>query len=94
MRYLLIDDVRDFNCERTCRTVKEGIEALQEESWDVLFLDHDMGLTESGMDVLIWLEANLRYLPKEIRVITMNPVARPIMEERVRQLYNRRDNEL
>lgn len=76
-KHLLIDDVRDFGDMRTCRNYHEGIAALQEQTWDVLWLDYDMGIgCYSGMDVLTWLEENPQHHPKEVKMVSLNPDAR------------------
>jgi hypothetical protein len=88
---LLIDDFRELNCDKTCRTVADGIKALQEQIWDELYLDHDLGIYASdertGYDVLCWLEANPQFLPKKIILVTSNPVGRQRMQQALDKLY-------
>ena len=43
MSTLLIDDQRNLPADRVARTYQEGIDALAEGHWDVLYLDHDLG---------------------------------------------------
>ncbi len=86
-RTLLIDDMRDFNCDKTVKTFEEGIKALQEEIWDIVYLDHDLGLGKTGYDIVCWLENNKQFLPKKIILVTQNPVGRKNMEVVINKLY-------
>ena len=43
MSTLLIDDQRNLPADRVARTYQEGIDALAERHWDILYLDHDLG---------------------------------------------------
>jgi len=82
-QHLLIDDVRDFGPMRTCRNYFEGIQALQEHRWDVLWLDYDMGTgCYNGMDVLDWLDQNPAHLPKDVKMVSLSPDMRRLMAER------------
>lgn len=92
MRTLLIDDIRDFGCDKTCKTYSEGIEALKSERWDIVYLDHDLGFyldgdERTGYDILCWLEQHPEYLPKEIIIVTMNPSGKERMELALKKLY-------
>ncbi|MCK9432542.1 MAG: hypothetical protein M0R00_06260 [Candidatus Omnitrophica bacterium] len=94
MRTLLIDDFRDYGCDRTEKTFSGGIEALKSESWDIVYLDHDLGFyidgdSRTGYDILCWLEQNLQYLPKEIKIVSDNPSGRERMELVLKKLYRR-----
>jgi hypothetical protein len=47
--------------------------------WDILYLDHDLGEGKNGYQIIEWLEEqlfnnNLNFLPKELIVISSNPV--------------------
>ncbi len=89
--HLLIDDNRDFGPMRTCRNYFEGIAALQEQVWDVLWLDFDLGIgCYSGMDVLTWLEQHPQHHPKVIKMISFNPIARKTMAEKWESIRNAR----
>lgn len=46
MRTLLIDDFREYPADRTERTFESGLKAIQDEIWDILLLDHDLGACE------------------------------------------------
>lgn len=103
MRILLIDDFRDFNADQTARNYEDGIKALQQEIWDGLYLDHDLGACvkcmkegktglycdcpKTGYDILCWLELNPQYLPKKIILVTSNPVGRERMKLVLDKLY-------
>lgn len=75
--WLLIDDVRNLNCDLTARTAAEGKQMLQEYAGQLecVCLDHDLGETETGYDVACWaLERNL--MPSHVQLVTSNPVGR------------------
>lgn len=57
----------------------EGIKALQEQIWEILFLDHDLGEEKTGYDVVCWLEKNPINGPAIICLTTSNPVGRDRM---------------
>lgn len=98
-RCLGIDDCRELSfCSVLARTYHDGIRALKfYPKWDELYLDHDLGavqtqFTESGReltgyDVLCFLEENPEYLPKEIILVTSNPVGREKMQKLIEKLY-------
>jgi len=85
MKILILDDSKErwygFRKELEAETLcfvpnaDLAIEALSEKSWDVLFLDHDLGQNRAtGYDVACWLEENPRYTPEIVVVHSMNPV--------------------
>ncbi len=39
---LLIDEQRNLPADRVARTFKEGIDALAEQHWELLYQDHDL----------------------------------------------------
>ncbi len=87
MATLLIDDQRNLPADRVARTFKEGIEALKEQHWDILYLDHDLGDFSGidgrelpGYDVACWLEENPQFLPDRIEIVTNNPAGRRNIE--------------
>lgn len=63
------------------RTAEEGIEKLQDQKWDLVLLDHDMGAGKNGMDVLKFLEDpdNHNHMPGKIYLVTANIIAGPDM---------------
>ena len=84
MATLLIDDQRNLPADRVARTFQEGIEALREQHWEVLYLDHDLGDFSiidgrelTGYDVACWLEENPQFLPDRIEIVTSNPARAP-----------------
>lgn len=79
--WLLIDDIRDLQCDLIARTPTLGKRALAYFSGDIecLCLDHDLGAPESGYDVLKWaIEHDL--LPSHVQLVTSNPVGRENMK--------------
>lgn len=106
MRTLLIDDIRNLSADRIARNYEEGIKALQEETWDLLLLDHDLAdfvedgssiviadwNEKTGYDVMCWLEENLEHLPKSIQFVTANPVGRQRMMKLKEKLYEKNSN--
>jgi len=79
--YLLIDDVRNFHCDIIARTAEAGKKILEQLHNDIscLGIDHDLGELENGYNIITWaLERNI--LPKQVQIVTMNPVGRKAME--------------
>lgn len=91
MRNLLIDDMRDIvGMTKVARTFEQGIEALKEGNWDILYLDHDLGQPEpkNGYKIMCWLEEHPEFLPKKIILVTSNPVGRQKMQAVLDRLYD------
>lgn len=80
MKILLIDDRRIFPCDKVAKTYAEGLLALAETQWDVLYIDHDLGTDKTGYDILCWLEQNPQHVPKKIIVVSQNPSGRARMQ--------------
>lgn len=88
MRILLIDDCRSEEIiqitygsrpTHVARTFDEGVAALKEGNWDLVYLDHDLAEDDpnkTGLGIMNFLEANQEFLPKEITMVTANPVGR------------------
>lgn len=97
MKTLLIDDMRDIKADVVARTYAEGINALAYDGpFDILYLDHDLGEVDinsdyaydpSGYGVMCFLEENPQYLPKQIVLVTSNPVGRKNMQVVIDRLY-------
>lgn len=99
MRILLIDDIRlpqyiasTYGIEGEYTIAKDyeaGITRLKEGNWDILCLDHDLGhaTAKTGYDVMCFLEENSHYLPKEIFIVSANPVGRKNMQIVIDKLY-------
>jgi len=84
---LLIDDKRNLPADRVARTFQEGIDALTEQHWNLLYLDHDLGdfsgtggREMTGYDIACWLEQNPQHLPDRIEVVSNNPAGRRNIE--------------
>lgn len=73
--WLLIDDVRDLNCEVTAKTPEAGKKMLALGGWECLCLDHDLGTEESGYDVAVWA-LEMGFMPAKVQLVTNNPVGR------------------
>ena len=74
---LLIDDFRVLQATRTARTFDEGIQALKDLTPDLLKLDHDLGDTDpkkTGYGIVLFLEHEIGIRPKEIEIVSSNPV--------------------
>ncbi len=94
MATLLIDDQRNLPADRVARTYKEGVEALRERHWDVLYLDPDLGdfsgiegRERTGYDVACWLEEHPQFLPDRIEIVTNNPAGRRKIELALQRCY-------
>lgn len=69
-------------------TVKSTIKHLQDEDFDYLFLDHDLGGEQmvrsgpgTGYEVAQWLAANVDRQPKNIVIHSFNPVGAKNMKD-------------
>jgi response regulator of citrate/malate metabolism len=82
--FISIDKQKMFSKIKIARTFKEGLKSLDEEEWDLLLLDHDLGGVKDGMDILDYLEIQLinnpKKIPKKIEIITRNPAEKRKME--------------
>lgn len=73
----LIDDVRDIEVDIIARNIVGARIVYQHSditSW-TLFLDHDLGIPESGLDVIREMIA-LDNVPSIIIIVSSNPVGR------------------
>lgn len=79
-RWLLIDDMRSLtNVDKIARTYDEGLHAIHKEGpWDCIIFDHDLGdkrtPERTGYDLMCELERHPNLIPKNILIITQNPV--------------------
>lgn len=96
MKVLLIDDIRTpvfikntYGCDVThyATNYQDGIKMLTEQGpFDLLCLDHDLasydenGKELTGYDVMLFLESNLEFLPKDFWWVSANPVGRKNMQ--------------
>lgn len=77
--WLLIDDMRDsMGCDAVARTANGARKLLKECKWDGLCLDHDLGGSETGYDILMWAIENF-CVPPLVQLVTSNPVGRDRM---------------
>lgn len=95
MKTLLIDDMRNLDVDTIARDYFEGIQQLKTTKWDVLYLDHDLGCFHpktgkelTGYDVICWLEAHPKHVPKSIKLVTSNPVGRSRMLQVIERIYH------
>lgn len=80
MREIIIDDVRTLDGVHTERTSQDGMAALRMDSFDVLYMDHDLG-PESEKDGYQMIKDAYQegILPDHIILLTTNPVGRQNM---------------
>lgn len=89
--------------ERVCpkgwlhvKTADEAISVLNAENVSEISLDHDLGMSKTGYDVLLWIEEaqhDGKDIPDVIRIHTANSSARIKMELAVKQINKRRDSD-
>lgn len=93
MRTLLIDDMREIQADVVARNYATGIKALELMGpFDILLLDHDLGSEEpkeTGYGIMCFLEENTEYLPKEIIIVSSNPVGRENIQRVIDSLKRR-----
>lgn len=97
MKILLIDDKRNLEGARIARNFADGIAALQEECFDILYLDHDLGDFSgpahnpelTGYTVACWLEANPEHLPKQLVLVSDNTVGQNKIRLALEKHYGR-----
>ena len=91
MKTLLIDDIRNIAVDVTARTFQAGIVALQTSGpFDILYLDHDLGDPDprkTGYYIMCFLEENPQYRPKEVIVVSSNPVGRERIQRVIDRIY-------
>ena len=83
MTTLLIDDLRTGAVDKTVRNYADGIAALAEQHWDVVYLDHDLGDFSgpdgrelTGYSIACWLEEHPQHMPGRIEIVSSNPTGR------------------
>ncbi len=104
MKVLLIDDEKNFSdATHIARTYHEGLTALTSETWDLLYLDHDLkdytgsdldpqpdrnpAWDWTGNDVMKFLARHPQHLPGEIICVSRNPDGKLNIESHIRGLY-------
>jgi hypothetical protein len=90
MATLLVDDEKTFDVDKIARTFDEGILALQSTTWDILFLDHDLGdpdPNKTGYGICCWLERHPEHRPQKVVLVTNNGAGRDYMVLALRKMY-------
>lgn len=83
---------------RIVKTSKQMIKLLLENNVDVISLDHDLGdeINGTGYDVIEWIEMmvyTMEYIPPKIFIHTSNPPARKRMEQALRAIERKVNND-
>lgn len=95
MKWAIIDDIRELNCDLIAKTGEHGIEMMGEHIHEIecLCLDHDLGDQDAinGYEVLkILFQRQL--VPRHVQLVTSNPVGRYNMEALLlANAYNTKD---
>jgi CheY-like chemotaxis protein len=61
-------------------TAEDCISLLEQQKWDILFLDHDLDIEQpiinpgTGYEVACWLESHPDYKPDSIVIHSLNPI--------------------
>jgi hypothetical protein len=93
---VFLDDVREApEGWLLVRNVEQTLEILKSGEVSELSLDHDLGETETGYEVVTWIEEMVGLFgfmpPRVIKVHSANPVGRKRMEQgiaSIRKLEN------
>ena len=74
------------NVVEIVETSEGALRMLQDETWDELYLDHDLGGQEfvesgpgTGYEVAVWLESHPEFKPGRIVLHSLNPAGRSRM---------------
>lgn len=89
--YLYLDDIRNPSTPNAVvvRTVEEAKEILLTGKVDTASLDHDLGTTETGYDLVCWMEENNTWPKIGCKVHSMNPVGRQKMQIAIDRHYKK-----
>ena len=83
MGHIIAEEVETVT---TVRNIKGAIAAIEGKTWDIVYLDHDMG-PETGMELLDWLQQNPEHLQHmDIVCVSFNPVGKQRIEAKVKDL--------
>ena len=86
---MIIDDIRDLNCDIIARTSQAGFQILSwmHDNINVLVLDHDLG-DHSHMDGNRLLKELIvhKLLPQEVQLCSDNPVGRQNMRAQLEDI--------
>lgn len=80
-RQLIFRELFKDNFVIIMETARDCIEVLRRFDWDVLFLDHDLGVDGTGYEVACWLEMLPERQPWRIFLHTGNPVGKAKMKQ-------------
>ncbi len=77
LKTFLVDDLRDIKADSVARTYADAVRIAEQLdlSKAVLYLDHDLGEVKTGYDFISYLIAEDN-LPKEVLIVSSNPVGR------------------
>jgi hypothetical protein len=101
---LWLDDIRPpwkYGCIgwHWAKTAQEAIDALKTGKVEEASLDHDLTElrtlgqddgSETGFDVVLWMEANNVWPPLGVKVHSFNPLGKQRMEKVIGRAYTRR----
>lgn len=71
---LLIDDERTMSEGIIARDYASGRKMLAFGGWDVLYIDHDLGESKNGYDLITEFLENGLGLPDKVVIVSANPV--------------------
>ena len=73
--WMIIDDERTLGCDIVVRDPKVGMKVLAAMRGQIecLCIDHDLGASLNGYDVIVWA-VNNGCLPNQIQIVSQNPV--------------------
>ncbi len=73
---LLVDDIRDYdNITKVCRNFQDACVEVNENKYDFLYLDHDLGEVSTGYDFINYcINRDIKF--GWIVIVSSNPVGR------------------
>lgn len=79
---LYVDDMREFPDEGfvCCRDYYEAVHVLSYNEFEYASLDYHLGEGPSGLDILVWLKNNGKYIP-HINIHSTHPIGRARMKD-------------
>jgi len=84
---LYIDDVREApEGWAIARTYDDAIRLLSRWQYEIVSLDHDLGESMTGYDILRTMDEGVVHCPQEIWLHTYNPVGRARMAQVLRRM--------
>lgn len=72
---MYVDDIRPFPKEGfvCCRSYRDATFRLTTGDFEYISLDYDLGQEENGLDILIWMKNNGKYIP-HINIHSTHPI--------------------